>query len=355
VTQGVARRRWCGYAARCVVVRFHCWWVRALWASVCVQRTVLRTGRESIRESGECRDDPRWQTAFRQTNGKARKHTNSLEAWPTAKRPWPPVQHVRLLYAWHQIHAQKRRRGGCAVARLHAHPTTRWARTKRIVRREGEVGAAMSGVGLGVGIAATTTWVVVVTADNRRGAAGWHRRIRAAQDTTWQYSTCSGPQSHLLDVITCAAAKEAACRPPLYRIGSYQCVLGPHHLPMESCMGDTCSECTSDVQCVGLGRDGTIWEYRRRQSEIAVSGRYKSSQRRTMYRRSTVEATADVHEKVSYILGARGDLEYWFRPCLNDASMWTWLTLTCDDSPHTHRDWEAVLSTNSDTSASQDF
>jgi len=98
--------------------------------------------------------------------------------------------------------------------------------------------------------------------------------VRGAQDTTWQRSTCSRPQSYRLDVITCIAVKEATRRPPMYRIGSYQYVFRPCHPPGEPRRLDTWSECTADVQSARLGPDGISREYRRGRSGIPVSRLY---------------------------------------------------------------------------------
>jgi len=77
-----------------------------------------------------------------------------------------------------------------------------------------------------------------------------------------------------LDVITCIAVKEAARRPAMYRIGSYQYVFRPCYPPGEPRRLDTWSECTADVQSARLGPDGISREYRRGRSEIPVSRRY---------------------------------------------------------------------------------
>jgi len=80
--------------------------------------------------------------------------------------------------------------------------------------------------------------------DDRRGEDGWRRWVRGAQDT----STCSGPQSHRMDVITSIAVKEAARRPPMDRMGSYQYVFLLKHCQGEPRRLDARSECTADVQ-----------------------------------------------------------------------------------------------------------
>jgi len=77
-----------------------------------------------------------------------------------------------------------------------------------------------------------------------------------------------------LDVITCIAVKEAARRPAMYRIGSYQYVFRPCYPPGEPRRLDTWSECTADVQSARLGPDGISREYRRGRSGIPVSRRY---------------------------------------------------------------------------------
>ena len=114
----------------------------------------------------------------------------------------------------------------------------------------------------------------MVKTEDRRGEDGWRRWVRGVQDTTRQRSTCSRPQSYPLNVITCIAVKEAARRPPMYRIGSYLYVFRPCHPPGEPRRLDTWSECTADVLSARLGPDGISREYRRGRSRIPLSRRY---------------------------------------------------------------------------------